>query len=487
MPEYRLKTLSRIGRSHRILLAIFLVTLPAVNPWVRGDGVGYYAYVRSLLIQGNLNFEQDWLHANDSFQLYRLDPNGKLKAAQYTATGHLENIFSVGPSMLWAPFLIVTHGGVLLLDRFGAQIPADGFSKPYVVTIALATGLYGFLGLLFSFELCRRHFAERWALLATIGIWFASSLPVYMYFNPAWSHAHSAFIVAAFLWYWDRTRGTQTTLQWIILGAIGGVVVDVYYADVIVLLAPALESLYEYYAGLKQPSKSNALGRLAIGNLAFLGAVIVTFLPTPIIRNIIAGRPFSSGYMETPWSWFHPQFLSVLFSSDHGLMSWTPVVIFAVLGLLAVYRTDRQLGAILIAVVLAFYYLICAKPIWDGLSSFGNRFFSPLTSIFVLGLAGTFTALEEFWGVQRARMVAYGGTAILIVWNLAFIFQWGVHLVPARGPVSWREMIHNQFTTVPETFVNKVTQYAFNRRALMDQIEKTDIDQLKKASTRPPQ
>ena len=35
-------------------------------------------------------------------------------------------------------------------------------------------------------------------------------LPVYMYFNPSWSHAHSAFIVALFVWYWDRTRTTRT-------------------------------------------------------------------------------------------------------------------------------------------------------------------------------------------------------------------------------------------------------------------------------------
>ncbi len=43
-----------------------------------------------------------------------------------------------------------------------------------------------------------------------------------MYFNHAWSHAQSAFVVAPFLWYWDRTRGSRTFVQWILLGAIGG-------------------------------------------------------------------------------------------------------------------------------------------------------------------------------------------------------------------------------------------------------------------------
>jgi hypothetical protein len=48
----------------RLLLLLFLLTLPFVNPWVRGDGVGYYAYIRALLIEHDLRFENDWRSAN---------------------------------------------------------------------------------------------------------------------------------------------------------------------------------------------------------------------------------------------------------------------------------------------------------------------------------------------------------------------------------------------------------------------------------------
>ena len=47
----------RSRRYPRILLLLFLCTLPLVNPIVHGDGVGYYAYVRAPLIQHNLRFE----------------------------------------------------------------------------------------------------------------------------------------------------------------------------------------------------------------------------------------------------------------------------------------------------------------------------------------------------------------------------------------------------------------------------------------------
>lgn len=75
--------------------------------------------------------------------------------------------------------------------------------------MALGTAVYGFLAILISFALARRFVPENWAFLAALGIWFGSPLPVYMYFNPSWSHAQAAFVVALFIWYWIRTRGSR--------------------------------------------------------------------------------------------------------------------------------------------------------------------------------------------------------------------------------------------------------------------------------------
>ena len=38
-----------------------------------------------------------------------------------------------------------------------------------------------------------------------------------------------------------------------------------------------------------------------------------------------------------------------------------------------------------------------------------------------------------------------------MLWNLGLIFQWGTHLIPARGPISFREAAYNQFAVVPRT------------------------------------
>src|SRR6201984_3358111 len=123
----------RSRRYTRILVIIFLCTLPLVNPIVHGDGVGYYAYIRAPLIQHNLRFEEDWRRANLNFSQPRTMPNGELLPSQYTETGYVSNLFTVGPALLWAPFLILAHILVLLLNFLGMPVAANGFSLPYLI------------------------------------------------------------------------------------------------------------------------------------------------------------------------------------------------------------------------------------------------------------------------------------------------------------------------------------------------------------------
>ena len=467
-------------RTSRILLLLFLLSLPLVNPWIRGDGVGYYAYIRSLLVEHKLDFENDWRAANQSFSMNRVRGDGTIDPTQYTRTGHLDNHFAVGPSILWAPFLVPVHLAMSMLARIGVNIRTDGFSTPYLMAMALATALYGFMGLCLSVRLACLYTEERWALLATVALWFASSLPVYMYFNPSWSHAHSVFIVAAFLWYWHKTRQGRTLCQWAILGLISGLMLDVYYANIALLLMPFLESVGGYWRGCQKREQNwQTIRRLTAGNLCYCLGTLFAFLPTLITRQIIYGHPLALGYGgKAAWQFTSPRWSSVLFSSDHGLLVWTPILIPAVAGLFLLPRRRGKPAAYLIAALLAFYYLIAIDPCWDGISSFGNRKFISLTPLFVVGLAVSFSEVAGFLK-RSALLIASSVTSVLIIWNLGFIFQWGTHLVPARGPISWKQMAHNQVAVVPEHVVTEVKAYVENRRGLMKRIEQEDVKQLK--------
>ena len=470
------------------MFALFLISLPLLNPWVRGDGVGYYAYARAPLIEHSLDFTHDYQHANESFREHRLDENGQPVPEFRTRTGHLDNHFTVGPAILWSPFLLVAHAGVLLANAFGSHVLADGFSTPYRVGMALGTVVYSFLGLLFSFRLTCKYVNERWALFATLGIWWASSLPVYMYFNPSWSHAHSAFIVALFIWYWHETRNARTLRQWILLGAIAGLMLEVYYANAMVLVVLLPEGTRDYSASYRRVTLTTPrLSQLFAGHLAFAAAVIVCLLPMFVARWIVYGGPFESGYVSLhDWFWTSPYLFSVLFSSNHGLIFWTPILLLAIVGIFAFWRSVPRVGAAFLLAMIAFYYFIASYPDWAGIASYGNRFFVSLTVFFVLGLAAF---LERFVRFFRTSRAAWTASCVLLgcfaLWNAGLMFQWGVHLIPARGPISFSEMAHNQFLVVPHEITTQLGKYLFHRKSMMEQIERRDLDQLRESPPPP--
>jgi hypothetical protein len=477
-----------IAANQKLLLFLFLLTLPLANPWVRGDGVGYYAYLRSALIDHNLQFENDYLAANESFVIARVDAQGHLLPSMFTKTGHVENHFSVGPAILWAPVMITVHGAVLLARHLGAHVMADGYSRSYLIAMAFTTAVYGFLALFLAFRIARKYFDDPWPFLATVGIWMASSLPIYMYFNPSWSHALSAFTVALFLWYWDRTRLQRTAGQWAILGLAAGLMGNVYYPNAILLIFPTIEVVHL----MRQKPRDSDRPAIPIHKLAqsygvFLVVFFASLLPTFVTREIIYGGPFETGYPAiSTWNWASPVLLKVLFSPDHGMFSWTPILIFAVVGLALLFKRDRLLGGGAILTFLAYYYFIASYPDWDGISSFGNRFFVSLTPIFIIGLAALLWSISSWLGkTTRTVAITCAILALLIVWNVGFIFQWGTHMVPARGEISWRTMLHNQVTVVPLRASLSLETYFLHRGEMMQRIDKEDIEQQKLVS--PPQ
>lgn len=110
-----------------------------------------------------------------------------------------------------------------------------------------------------------------------------------------------------------------------------------------------------------------------------------------------------------------------------------------------------------------------------------------LTPLFVLGLAALFEWCALKWTPQHVRVVALGTTAALVLWNLGLLFQWGMHLIPPRGRISWREAAYNQVSVVPRDAASALKAYFTRRSSLMQHIERTDVNELKSGRDRTPE
>ena len=225
--------------------------------------------------------------------------------------------------------------------------------------------------------------------------------------------------------------------------------------------------------------------QLLLRHFLFAVVLLICLLPTLITRYIIYGNAFESGYIPLRhWFWFSPVFFKVLFSSNHGLLAWTPILFFSIAGLFIFWRWQRRAGTPFLAAFLAFYLFISCYPDWAGISSYGNRFFVSLTPLFILGLAVFLDRLAQLFRSHRAALAAASALlALFTLWNVGLMFQWGSHLIPARGPVSFSEIVHNQFFVVPRQLSADLQRYLFKRKALMQQIEDRDLQPARKKSS----
>ncbi len=449
----------------RGLFLLFVLSLPSLQGHVNGDGIGFYAYVRSPLIDHNFNFASDWQDPKEELQ--QLFLVNHFVDNPITKTGHLPNYYPVGPAILWSPFLIITHLAVLVSVRLGAHIVPDGHSWPYTAAMASATALYGFVGLCLSFAVARRFVRERWAFWATVAIWFATPLPIFMYLFTSWPHTHSIFVNSLFLFYWLRTRGTRTPRQWLVLGLLGGLMIEVHYPNVVFLLPPAYEVVSAYVGAWQKRFQEPPalLEAVQQHSLCALGGLLA-LLPTFITREIVFGSPFSVGAYSL-WNWSSPAFGPVLFSPDHGLFVFSPILVLAVAGLFCLFRPQVTLGAICVSIVIAFYCIIAFYPWWSGVFGMGNRYFLSLTPLFILGLACAFGLADRLWPSERAgvlRVVSL--TLIFVVWNMGLLYQWQTHLLPRYGPVDWQNVRFNQFRVVPGEVLHDLGERLYLHRSL---------------------
>lgn len=454
----------------KVLLVLFLVTAPLVRPWIHGDGRGYYAFARTILFQGNLDFELDWYHGYETYPQVN-DP--AFRALYLTPNGHFWNHWTIGPAILWSPFLVAARLIMAAVSWFrGGHVVEDGFSRSYMIAMAVGTLFYGFLTLWISFRVAQKYVREEWAFLATLGIWLASSFTFYLYVDPSFAHTHSAFLTALFVWLWDNTRAKRTWQQWLGLGVIAGLLVDTYYPNALVLLLPAMESLWSYWSALRLRSREQ-LASIMTNNLIFAGAALVLFFPSLLVKRILWGSFTQMGYREH-WYWNSPYFFRVCFSS-HGAFSWTPILILAVAGLFMLRKSDRALSYALLANLLAFVYFIGCYEGWHAIPSFGNRFFITFTVFFILGLAVLMNELERLRYKQAAFAGALAATCLLMVWNCGLIYQFAAHLFPQEGEVSWSRVAYNQVAVVPGEVAHLVRTSLERRLGGKASDEKTSV------------
>jgi hypothetical protein len=428
------------------LLALFAVVAPLVTHRIyASDEIQYFAYTHSLFFDRDFDFGNEYMHFYQS--------NPKKFEAIYTdlylktedLTGLPINVAPIGTGLFWLPSYAVTHLFVTLANSLGANVPADGYSQPYITAICLTSYLLGCAGLLLCYLISRRLYGKRVSAVGVGAVWLATPLIFYTVVAPPWSHATSLFTVTLFLWYWLRTRRDtgREWREWLVLGACAGLMMLVREQDALFLVVPGLEVAVRLVSQWRE-SRSAGRGSLlrAAGGLVLMGATAaIVFIPQLIAYRAITGRFGPSRVVASKFTWTSPNALNVLFSPEHGLVPWTPVVALALLGLVLLWRRDRLLAGALAFAFFVQVYIAGSFLTWQSAGSFGQRRFINSTAIFVLGLVALLSWVLAR-GVPRWALGALA--ALFVAWNGGLLIQYALWTSDQRQGLEWATVLQGQ-------------------------------------------
>lgn len=297
------------------------------------DGVLYFLYLRSIVIDHDLAFDND-------YQLLKFD-----YSIPRTASGRAVDLMPPGMPILWAPLFIIAHVITIALNYFGLNFPINGISFFYTISVIISTWVYGLIGIILCYKICNKHFPPLVSILATLSVFFGSFMAYYIIFDPFFAHIGSFFAVMSFIYCWYTTREKRTYQHWLFLGLFAGLMALIRWQNIIFVLLLVIDSLLSLVNYLKN-SKWTETKLFLIEHLLF----VLTFMLIAVLPQMVVWKLTYGIYPLTPTDltvlrggsryllWSNPCVWEVLCSSRNGLFSWTPIAMFGTIGFLFFIR-----------------------------------------------------------------------------------------------------------------------------------------------------
>ncbi|HEY8932817.1 MAG TPA: hypothetical protein VIM44_05855, partial [Rariglobus sp.] len=405
-----------------------LLEIPQRSALRGSDNTFNYLWLRSLMVGGDWDFRDDLAVTNT------LAPNVRDIAENVPVTpiGRVANKYGVGWSLVSAPFYLVADGLVAGGRALGVwTLERDGYNPVYQVCLQTGHFLLAGLSLLLAYRVMRRWCAREPAVLGVAMLWAASPLLYYQTSNLSMSHGVTFFAVVVCLYGLVRAESDPDKLWlWLLAGAGLGLAVITRFQTVVYGLLPA-------WMWLARARNDCDVRRLVWPALA----VIAGALPLVALQLFAWKRVYGSwlvysyGTEGERFFWLKPAVREVLFSANHGLFYWHPLLLAGLAGLVALAWRKGGLAWAGVAAVAVTVYVNAAWWCWWFGSSFGSRAFDGVLVFFMLGLAWAYERLPE----RAGRWLFAIGTAC-VGWNVVVLTLYRLAVISRNAAVTYPEM-----------------------------------------------
>ena len=423
-----------------LLVALFLIQVliafrPDALAW---DGVFYYSYARSVVLDGDLEL------GNDISLSYDITPGQDFVSQDFhtvkTPTGSTANPFAPGTAFLWLPWY-APGAAIVRLGRALAGAPGalNGYELALRWDMGAVTAVYGFAAVLVSHRLAERQ-TSRWSgLVASAVAMFATPLLYYQFREPFYAHAASALVVALFVaaW-WNVADGLPPGAgSGFFLGALGGMAALVRTQNAAYLVLPLMTAMACGWTALRR--RDSEAMRRALTWLALVGAGAMVALSVQVaLWRVLYGEwivmPQGAGFMD----WRAPWLVPVLCSTFRGLVPWMPIVIPGIAGLVVLARRRPYVAVPLLVAFGLQVYINASVNDWFAGGGYGPRRFSSTLVILLVGVAVLIDLRREI--TYRCTAIAAGAALGIHQWLLVsrgFADGAGGRLIRMSAPPEW--------------------------------------------------
>ncbi len=393
------------------------------------DAGGYYWYLPSLFIYHDLA-DQAW--ADSMLRKYDFGPRGAEGQGFRAPNGKVVMKYPCGMALLEAPFFAAGH--VLAGIRHD---PQDGFSRPYQAAVQIGGLLVAFIGLWGLRRFLKAYFPD--GIVAAILLILVVGTNYLNYSTTDNTVAHSwlftlyvLLLLATRSFYASPRRSSAAAI-----GLLCGLAALLRPTDAIACLIPLLWGL----ESLRRPALQAQLrllwkerGKLI---LAILCAAALVSLQL-IYWKSVSGQWIVYSYQDQGFSFLRPHVFDYTFSYRSGWVTYTPVVLLALAGIVPFWRRGPNRVMVFAFLGLA-YYLVTAWDIWWYAGMGGRAMVQYYPVLSILMAAG----LQWLWARRGLRIAAVPLILLLCSVNIWFMYQAHAgHLYDAEGGMTkeyyWR-------------------------------------------------
>ncbi len=366
-----------------LLISIFIVFFINFNDklWndphriIVTDVLSYYAYLPATFVYNDISLES-------------IKDKGKtLGGAFYgkeSPTGKTVIITSCGMSMLYFPFFIVAHPVAQIMGY-----KANGYSIPYKFALAMSSIFYLIMGAIFLRLLLIKYFDRQEVAIALLITLLATNLLWYVTYEAPMTHVYSFALISIFMYIIDKWLDNPTIKYTLLTGLLVGIISLVRPTNVVVVILFILWKVTTW-----QELKNRVLFFLNRWYLIVLMLLVffIVWSPQFIYWKYVTGSYFFYSYPKGQGFFFlNPQLFNTLFSWRKGLFIYTPVMIFAIIGIGMLYRVKKNLFFPVLVYSLITWYIISSWWDWWYGGSFGLRAFIDSYGVFSIGLSAFLT------------------------------------------------------------------------------------------------